>query len=303
MRLAAAALLAVVCTSCFTGVESTPKITTDELRKAGSPTGVRENAYLADISGEPPAAWPVGKKFAVTDSRISMIFDPGAPHLAAGETISYAGPVTEITITGDTVTALRFRNSAGAPMTYRTDLSPAALAERAQLEVPFTVETSIVDSVKARLEGNTYYILTPMWYDLSEQSYTGPKFTPVTVTDVMPGNSVYPIKLLLNHRETSTPFVLFMSVGSNLKSPRGFAKLFSFTDPRLRHPTVSDDAWACIVANKVANGMTADECRLAIGAPAKIERRPTRSYLHEIWTYENGIYLLFQDGILIDYRR
>ncbi len=49
--------------------------------------------------------------------------------------------------------------------------------------------------------------------------------------------------------------------------------------------------------------MTLDECRLALGAPAKVRRRTDHSTLYEVWSYENGIYLMFHDGVLKEYRR
>lgn len=55
--------------------------------------------------------------------------------------------------------------------------------------------------------------------------------------------------------------------------------------------------------NRVRYGMTLDECRLALGAPAKVRRRTDHSTLYEVWSYENGIYLMFHDGVLKEYRR
>ena len=48
--------------------------------------------------------------------------------------------------------------------------------------------------------------------------------------------------------------------------------------------------------------MTRDQCRMAIGSPAEVKRRTDNNYLIEIWTYENGHYLMFKDGILSAYR-
>lgn len=49
--------------------------------------------------------------------------------------------------------------------------------------------------------------------------------------------------------------------------------------------------------------MTRDEARLALGAPANIDRRPGYSFMREIWTYENGIFLIFEDGLLKSFRQ
>lgn len=298
---ALALLPAAVCSSCFTGVESTPKITAGEVEKKPA-RNAGEISFLADIGGQPPAEWQPGKRFYVTDPRIGLIFDPGAPSLRHGDVIEWSGATESVTITGEPQVELRFTDSSGASMTYRSDGSLSSLGERKALEIPFTVELSLVDSVRTRVDGKTYYILTSMWYDLGDQSFTGQKYVPVTVKEVLPGNSVYPVKLIMADKRGVT-FEQFMSVGSNLKAPRGFSKLFSFTDPRLRYPAITDEVWTNIINNRVSPGMTLDECRLALGAPAKVSRRPDHSVLREIWSYENGIYLMFVDGLLTSYRR
>lgn len=296
---AAAALL--LCSSCFTGIESTPKISAEKVERTAAPNA-GEQAFLADIAGEKPSGWATGKQFVVTDSRIGIIFNPGAPALSPGKIIRFTGMTETTSISGEPQAELRFIDDSGAPMTYRTDLSAEAIRSRATLDIPFTVERSVIDSVKARMEGNTYYVLTPMWYDLGEQSFSGLKYIPVRIREVMPGNSVYPVKLLVDDGMDGT-FLLFMSVGANTRSPRGFHKLFSFTDPRTRYPAITDQTWADIINGRVRYGMTLDECRLALGSPAKVVRRADQSTLYEVWSYENGIYLRFYDGVLKEYRR
>ena len=302
MRAAAAVLLAAACSSCFTGVESTPKISADKVERTVAPNA-KEQVFLSDISGEAPGLWRPGKQWIVTDSRIGIIFNPGAPALAPGAAISFTGMNEVQSISGEPQVELRFSDESGNPMAYRIDASVKSVGERVGLEIPFAVERAVVDSVRSRIEGNVYYVLTPMWYDLGEQSYTGLKYVPVKIKEVLPGNSVYPVKLLCVDERSGVPFVLFMSVGSNLKAPRGFHKLFSFSNPRERYPAITDEAWENIVNNRVRYGMTLDECRLALGAPAKVRRRTDHSTLYEVWSYENGIYLMFHDGVLKEYRR
>ncbi|MDE5838012.1 MAG: hypothetical protein K2H39_03070 [Paramuribaculum sp.] len=289
------------CTACFTGVESTPKISADSIEKT-LPANIGELQFLSDISGESPSHWKPGKQFHVTDSRIGIIFNPGAPELKSGDIISYKEMHQTISLTGEPMVELLFEDSLSNEMIYRIDSSEDALKQRTNIEIPFTVEHSIIDSVKSRMENKTFYILTPVWYDMREQSFTGRKYVPVKVLEVTPGNSVYPVKLKLSD-ENGKPFVMFLSVGNNGKAPRGFHKLFSLTDPRLKYPLIKDNVWQNIINNRIAVDMTLDECRLALGAPAKVIRRADQSTLYEIWNYENGIYLLFRDGILSEYRR
>lgn len=289
------------CSSCFTGVESTPKISAESVEKT-LPGNIAEQKYLSDISGQSPASWQPGKQFHVVDSRIGIIFNPGAPSLNPGDVINFNNMRQDISLTGDPVVEISFADSQDREMIYRIDSSVEALKKQPELEIPFAVESSIVDSVRERMEGKTFYILTPVWYDMRSQSFTGRKFVPVKILEVNPGNSVYPVKLKIAD-ENGNPFVMFMSVGTNLKAPRSFHKLFSLTNPRLKYPLIKDEVWNNIINNRIAIDMTLDECRLALGAPAKVTRRADQSTLYEIWTYENGIYLQFHDGILRRYRR
>lgn len=288
--------------ACFTGIESTPKITADKIDRtqvAEQP----EHEFISGIAGEPPAQWKPGKTFVITDPRISIIFDPGAPEMAVGDTLRYQSTTKKISIIGESLAQLRFSNASGIDAVYTTELSTDALTSKKSLEIPFTVEQSIVDEVRTRLQGRQLYMLTDMWYDASGQSFSGRKFVPAKVERVLTGNTVYPIRFIMREKESGNLFDIFMSIGSDLKAPRAFHKLFSLTDPRLRYPGITDEVWANIISGKVSIGMSLNECRLALGAPATVKRRPNNSVLYEIWNYDNGIYLLFEDGILKDFLR
>ena len=79
IRIFVAAVLCVLfptaLVSCFTGVESTPKITAKDVRKRHA-TQTPEEAYTADVAGQPTAEWKAGKKWRVTDDRIGLVFQP-----------------------------------------------------------------------------------------------------------------------------------------------------------------------------------------------------------------------------------
>ncbi|MBD5244894.1 MAG: hypothetical protein HDS57_05460 [Barnesiella sp.] len=301
--MAVVAAASAMLTSCFTGIESTPKITASDVRRENIKE-TPEQRFTSDISGEPPGEWKPGKLFYVTDNRLTTLMGPGADRSGSlrGSRISFAGFSPEISITGDSVTDINFSDGKGNTLRYRADVSPEALRGKNSFEIPFTIEESVIDEVGRRMKGNTYYVMTSMWYDAADQSMTGLKYVPVTVEKVMEGNTVYPVKLILR-TEDGHLFRLFMSVGSNLKAPRGFASLFSMTDPKLRYPSITDANWQNIIHGRLAEGMTRDECRLSLGSPARISRRNDRSYMYEMWHYENGVYLVFQDGLLTNFRR
>ncbi len=298
--MAAALSAAAMLTSCFTGVESTPKITAGDVKRANVRTSP-ESTFLADISGEPASKWAIGKQFYVTDTKINSVF--GTPSAQTGDLtgtmLTYTGSEPVTTIVGDPATDFIFTDRSGNRLRYRS--VDATRSDTASFDVPFTIQMSVVEEVARRLNGKRYYVLTPIWYDRDGQSYTGRKFIPVEVAAVAPGNNVYPLSLLLR-TDDGAAFILFMSVGSNLRAPRGFATLFSFTDPREKYPQISDETWANIIRGRVALGMTRAECRLALGTPDDVIHRNDHNYLYERWNYDNGVYLVFRDDILENYR-
>lgn len=288
--------------SCFTGIESTPKITASDVKKENI-IERPEDSYLADVSNEALGKWEKGKRFYVTDDRISIIFGASASDVEPlkGTVLRYDSSEDVLSITGEPVAELIFLTEKGDQLRYRTDKSLAELSSQATVQIPFTIEMSMVDAVRQKMSNKDYYVLTTMWYDANDQSLTGRKFIPVHVEEILPGNSVYPIKVVLS-TEGKKKFALFMTTGNNRKAPRSFGSLFSFDDPHKRYPAISDETWRNIIEGKVALDMTRDECRLSLGAPATVTHRNNNNYLYELWNYENGVYLVFQDGLLKSYR-
>ena len=60
--------------------------------------------------------------------------------------------------------------------------------------------------------------------------------------------------------------------------------------------------WALITQSRVREGMSRDECRLALGQPDRIVRTPTYGGMREHWRYTDGLYLVFDDGYLTSFR-
>ena len=61
--------------------------------------------------------------------------------------------------------------------------------------------------------------------------------------------------------------------------------------------------WERITRGLVVEGMTKDECRLAMGSPRRISERPDQGGMREYWYYDGGCYLFFVDGLLSQFRR
>ncbi len=289
--------------SCFTGVEYTPKVTDRDVRKENI-RDAAEDTFLTHIADLPLGEWKPGKLFRVTDDKIRLIFGASAsPYDSLGGRELVFKEVREApSITGSSVTDIVF-TLPGNPheYVYRIMRPLSVVKERQSLSVPFTIQQSLVDSVASLLQGREFYVLTRTWRDDADNSVGGRQFVKVKVDSVTPGNDLYPVKVSFTD-ERGTSARLFIHPGPKGRTPRSFPALFSFTDPRQRYPQISDEVWELIVKGEVAEDMTRDECRLALGAPNMIDRAADHSYLREVWLYDNGIYLVFMDGVLKRFR-
>ncbi|MYM11909.1 hypothetical protein [Muribaculum intestinale] len=305
LRAIVAAVIAAVATSCFTGIESTPRITDKEVSRRNVVV-TEEDRWLADVTPQPLAQWQPGKQFYVTDSKISLALEPGNDAPAQGSVLRYLSSRPVTSLTGGDDTELVFASSSGGEAVYRINADKSELDTRRSISVPFTIEMSMVDSVRSRLVGRDLYVRTSLWYDSVGNAMAGLKYIPVKVIAVEPGNLVYPVKVTFSTsagKECPDTASVFMSVGAESHSARNFAALFNFSNPRDRYPMITDANWERIIHGRVAVDMTRDECRLALGSPSHIDRYQGTSAYGERWTYENGVYLIFFDGILSSFRQ
>lgn len=290
--------------SCFTGVESTPKITAQDVRRQ-KVTVTPEMEFLADVKPRPFSEWRPGKELLVNDGRIDLIFKAGVAEddrPQPGDTLRWLRAEGAVSVTGDSVTDLVF-DRRGTELVYRVNASASALAARESVDVPFTIDLASVETARMKLKDRDLYILTPTWYDLDEKAVSGRRFVKVHVDDVVPGSYVYPVKVLFTADEEPQRCVLMSLVSPEGSRMRNFATLFAFDDPHKRYPTITDENWQLIQNSRVTDGMTRDECRLALGAPGDIDRRPATAGVLEVWNYDDGRYLIFQDGFLTGYRK
>ena len=86
--------------------------------------------------------------------------------------------------------------------------------------------------------------------------------------------------------------------GANDSSPS--PKLYRLSAPTTSYPAISDENWALIQKGKIRLGMTKEECRLSLGNPTSTDSGHDYSSTIDIWKYEDGTFLRFQDGLLID---
>lgn len=295
----AAVMLPLLVSGCFTGVESTPKITMRDVKRQ-KVTVTPEQEFAATFRQEPFSSWTHGKKFYVTNRKISYVMSPVevAERVSEGDTLRYIGTRSVPSLTEAPDTDMLFLTASGDTLGYRLNTTESELRERTSVDVPFTIEMSVVDSARGLLNGHDYYVLSPVWYDRSGNNLPGRKFVKVTVADVVAGNDNYPLCVRFVD-DTAKEYGVFMSIGSGRRATRNFDTLFAFDDPRRNYPSVSDATWELITRCDVAPEMTRDECRLALGSPREV----TRAHYMERWGYDNGVYLIFDEGYLVRYRK
>jgi len=296
---AALAALMLLTSSCFTGVESTPPI------KAPKPQLGQQAAvmgtFLDDVLPEPFKSWQPGKRFAVVDNRFSILLGASAPTTPlAGEWIEWKGSRRVPTITGDDAIELLFTTRSGEELVYRAGRTAP------ERDIPFLVQQSLVDTVTARLKGNTYYLTTNVWRDSTDAPVNGRKFIPITIDAVNAGNAGYPLRLDFTTLDGGSPSTgsLFITTGpvSGTRASRRFATMLSHDNPRLRYPDITDKAWNNIVNGTAAPGMTREEVTLAMGAPRDVDRHTDNGasgIITEAWIYPSGHIVVFEDGIVV----
>ena len=304
-RLITAAIAATALSGCFTGIESTPRITAGEVRRQAAATPTPEMRFLADVGPEAPAAWVPGKEFHVADSRVARLFaynDSRAEGLE-GTTLRFECFEDAPSLTGTGATYVVLTTMRADTLRYRIDTPRPALLARERLEIPFTVEMQPVQRADSLMRSHIYYISTPLWRRTDGRSRPGMRHVPVKILGVKPGSDgIYPAAVVFTPQHSPTDTAMVMMSLSGDKAPRSFATLFSFTNPRDRFPHITDNVWQLIINSRVQEGMTRDECRLALGAPSRTEQIPTRGGMVERWSYGEGIYLIFEDGTLSSYR-
>ena len=304
VSLAMAVMALCLLQGCFyTGVESTPKITAGEVRRTQEPVEA-EDTFLASVGPAPLRLWEPGKRFLVTDPRVALIFPSAGERAEAldGREITFRDASESVGVTGIGVTLLRFDSPEGEELVYKVNRPLGALMEADRMNVPFTIQTDMVEEADRMMRGRRLYVKTSLWRDDRDNTLRARKYIPVTIDSVSPGGETFALRVSFHDGDGNLGH-LYFNPGTKEGNTRSFADLFSFSDPRLKYPQIAPETWELITRGRVADGMTLLECRLALGAPKEITRGATTGYLREVWQYENGIYLLFEDGVLKDFRR
>lgn len=183
LRLLPAILLTAFLSSCFTGVEYTPRVGAREVKRENI-TVTPEDTFLAGVTDESLGEWRPGKRFRVTNDKIRLIFGATASPYDSleGKTLIFTGAKEAPSITGTSVTDISFTAEPGDGRTfvYRINRPIAKVKGQGPLSVPFTIQESLVDDARKLMDGQHYYVLTRTWRDDSDNSLNGRQFVPVT---------------------------------------------------------------------------------------------------------------------------
>ncbi len=315
-----AALCVLALQSCFTGVESTPRITLGDVKKQQAAIVTDEQRFLEDLAPTPPSLWRPGHRLRVDDSKIGLVLTAASASAdsLAGRDLVFDGFAPAVSLTGADATEVRFHADlpdGRAEYFYRIPVEISHIDTLSAIQVPFTVDMDLVARVDSIMRGKRFFVRTPMWYSSegSHQAVDGFRHVAVNVDSVIAGDANYPLGVVFTVEKPEYAALLqpeggpctrmvFMTVGNSRAATRNFDHLFAFRDPRDIYPAIKDDVWQLIVRSRVTEGMTREECRLALGSPASLRRIPTYGGMHENWQYSDGVYLYFVDGFLTRYR-
>lgn len=287
--------------SCFTGIEGTGKIklTKNDIT-ASAPTA--EDRILTSIKPEVINDWKEGRGFIVADEKLSILVEnPSNVPLNLGDTIRYMGAIPKTGIDGGLKTSLKFEKD-GGEINYIIDkpLEMAGSNVKAT-DLPMLLDIESIEEAKRLLVGKTVWTKTALWYDGEMEFKKGRKFEEVKITDILPGNSFFPIiiEFISTKGEHGR---LMLNLGASGNESRSFSKLFSLKNPKDKYKNITPENWEAIQTETLRLGMTKEECKLSKGNPADVDMGHDYSNAMEIWYYPNGSYLRFSDGILIGFK-
>lgn len=290
----------------FTGVESTKAITAKEVERSIRELELRQPTATLSVFRDSVPVWPIGKRFYVTDNQITHILRPtntSDTTSLAGQIITYDGYTTGSVLDNRNTLTLRFRHD-GDTAEYQLRTNKTLSEFPQSYSIPLLIDLDQVTNVAKQIQGKSFYIKTTLWRDIeTDQPLSGRQFIPVTITSVKPGNKALPLRVEFITGDTRERGFVYMSAPGNDMQGRDFDSMFSAADIRRSYSEISDNHWLLITQGRVETEMTKEECRLALGAPKRINQLPDQSGLREYWYYDGGNYLFFVDGLLKRFRQ
>lgn len=286
--------------SCFTGIESTKKINLSrEDKKLGKETP--EERLMDRISPELLKDWAPGKGFIAGDDKALLVIVPInnplplSPDTIKGKLLQFMGVSSKINAAGKIVVQLIFTDGS---YTYAYDTGKEfddAMENVRSDQIPMLIDEDMVIEARNLLVGRKVWSRSNVWYDKNGDRIDGRKYVEVTISDIRPGDMVFPLWVEIKSPDNETAYV-YMNFGNADNESRAFHTLFSLSDLRKHYPAVEEETWELISRGKVKEGMTKEEVKLSLGNPSDILSGHDYSQTLDIWNYDNGRVLWFEDG-------
>lgn len=302
-----ALILTPLLTSCFTGIESTKKVSLSrEDKKLSNPT--REEKLMAQIEPAPLQNWDMGRSFLVTDNKAMLILQPREglvpipPDSIKGKIFEFAGIESKINVAGTPTVTILFSDGI---FIYGYDTGKEfedAMTDIKSDQIPMLIDLEMVAQARNILLNQKLWTKTNLWYDKDGNRINGKKFVEVTVKDIKPGDLVFPLLVEIRTINDESAFI-YMNFGSANNESRSFSNLFSLSDIKKHYPNIDPDTWIYISEGRLKEGMTKEEARLSLGNPKNVSSGHDYSQTLDIWNYENGKTLWFEDGKLTRFRQ
>lgn len=301
---------AMLITGCHTGIEGTRaiKMSRSDLRET-RPS--EEEIFARALRSDSMAVWSPGKKFLISDSKAVLVLElpsgvPADPARAslAGDTLRFERVVSISTPGSGEVAAIEFRGDKGIYRYRTTKTMEEALKAVSGLDIPMLIDLDMVAAADTLLRGRRLWTRSGLWYDAEGNPFDGRKFVPVTVSAVRPGNMVFPLAVDIVDSDGREAY-MYMNVraGSGLGAEsRTFPSLFSLTDPQSLYQDITPEIWRLIQDGRVTAGMTKLECKLSLGNPDEVNAGHDWSNTIDVWSYRDGTFLRFENGLLVDFR-
>lgn len=299
-------ILSLLMQGCFTGIENTGHISEKDVSKVKADRKSPEELFMDSIVPFGFRQWKPGKRFYVNDNNIRLILTPSENYNLdslnlKGDTLIYIGYRFVRQIDNKEDIAIRFSDGKREYI-YDTGKTIDAIEnERPEYIAPFLTDLDFVAEAKRHLVGKRLFIKTPLWQDSTGRSVKGRHYVPVLIDDVTAGDVVYPFRVVFDYDGKKS--CVYMSSQSSSVKNMTFDKLFSLSDIRANYKVITDSNWESITRGKIVANMTKEECSLALGAPRTIDRMGTHGGMYERWSYDNGVFLIFDNGILVQFRQ
>lgn len=289
-------------TSCFTGIESTEKVKLSRQDKKITAPGPEE-ILNARFTPDTLKDWKEGRGFLVADRRGAVLFR-AVDNVGAemGDTLAFEEIKTYPSPSGEQIAWLVFTDGSNRWEFDTNRPIGIAVKEITSLDLPMLIDKDYVGKVNHQLKGGQFYVRTSEWYGENGERKKGKKYYPVKILEVTPGDNRFPFRVEFEAEGEGGNFV-FMSTGQRTTDSRSFPMLFLIEDIRSKYRHISDSTWELIQNGEVRTGMTKEECRLSLGSPANVREGRDYSKLIDSWSYGDGKYLRFEDGLLVEFKQ